>query len=58
MGYMFGVKATGMGLGSALDPLLKPMLGWRNEVRILALGFGTAAYWITGPNNPSSGPHP
>jgi predicted MFS family arabinose efflux permease len=47
MGRMFGAIAAGMGLGSSLGPLLNPLLGWRNEMRILALGFGTAAYWIS-----------
>ncbi len=47
MGRMFGAIAAGMGLGSSLGPLLNPLLGWRNELRILALGFGAAAYWIT-----------
>lgn len=47
MGGMFGAIAAGMGLGSSLGPLLNPLLGWRNEVRILALGFGAAAYWIS-----------
>jgi predicted MFS family arabinose efflux permease len=51
MGRMFGAIAAGMGLGSSLGPLLNPLLGWRNEVRILALGFGTAACWITRRNN-------
>lgn len=46
MGRMFGAVAAGMGLGSSLGPLLHPWLGWRNEMRILALGFGTAAYWV------------
>jgi predicted MFS family arabinose efflux permease len=46
MGRMFGAIAAGMGLGSSLGPLLNPLLGWRNEVRVLALGFGAAAYWI------------
>jgi predicted MFS family arabinose efflux permease len=46
MGRMFGAIAAGMGLGSSLGPLLNPLLGWRNEMRILALGFGTAAYCI------------
>jgi predicted MFS family arabinose efflux permease len=48
MGQMFGAIAAGMGLGSSLGPLLNPLLGWRNEMRILAFGFGTAAYWING----------
>jgi predicted MFS family arabinose efflux permease len=47
MGQMFGAIAAGMGLGSSLGPLLVPLLGWRNEVRILAFGFGAAAYWVT-----------
>jgi predicted MFS family arabinose efflux permease len=47
MGRMFGAIAAGMGLGSSLGPLLHPLLGWRNELRILALGFLTAAYWLT-----------
>ena len=47
MGRMFGAIAAGMGLGSSLGPLLNPLLGWRNELRILALGFGVAAYWTT-----------
>jgi predicted MFS family arabinose efflux permease len=47
MGRMFGAIAAGIGLGSSLGPLLDPLLGWRNELRILALGFGTAAYWVS-----------
>jgi len=47
MGRMFGAIAAGMGLGSSLGPLLNPLFGWRNEVRILAFGFGTASYWIS-----------
>jgi predicted MFS family arabinose efflux permease len=47
MGRMYGAVAAGMGLGSSLGPLLNPLLGWRNELRILALGFGAAAYWVT-----------
>ena len=44
MGRVFGAIAAGMGLGSSLGPLLNPLLGWRNEIRILALGFGAASY--------------
>ncbi len=47
MGRMFGAIAAGMGLGSSLGPLLNPLLGWQNELRIIALGFGTAACWVT-----------
>ena len=46
MGQIFGAIAAGMGLGSSLGPLLNPLLGWRNEIRILALGFGAASYWV------------
>jgi MFS family permease len=46
MGWMFGAIAAGMGLGSSLGPLLNPVFGWRNELRILALGFGATAYWV------------
>ena len=46
MGRMFGAIAAGIGLGSSLGPLLNPFLGWRNELRILAFGFGAAAYWV------------
>ena len=46
MGRMFGGIAAGMGLGSSLGPLLSPLLGWRNELRLLALGFGSAAYVV------------
>ena len=46
MGRMFGAIAAGMGLGSSLGPLLNPLLGWRTELRILALGFGASAYWV------------
>jgi predicted MFS family arabinose efflux permease len=45
MGQMFGAIAAGIGLSSSLGPLLYPLLGWRNEMRILAVGFGIAAYW-------------
>jgi MFS family permease len=47
MGRMFGAIAAGMGLGSSLGPLLNPLLGWQNEVRITALGFGAAACWVS-----------
>jgi predicted MFS family arabinose efflux permease len=47
MGRMFAAIAAGMGLGSSLGPLLNPLLGWRIELRILALSFGTAAYWVS-----------
>jgi predicted MFS family arabinose efflux permease len=47
MGRMFGAIAAGIGLGSSLGPLLNSLLGWRNELRILALGFGSAAYWVS-----------
>lgn len=47
MGNMFGAIATGIGFGSSLGPLLNPMLGWRNELRILSFGFGVAFLWIT-----------
>jgi predicted MFS family arabinose efflux permease len=47
MGELFGAVAAGTGLGSSLGPLLNPLLGWRNEIRILAVGFGFAALWIT-----------
>jgi MFS family permease len=47
MGRMFGAVAAGMGLGSSLGPLLNPLLGWQNELRIIALGFGTAACWVS-----------
>ena len=46
MGRMFGAIAAGMGFGSSFGPLLDPLLGWRNEMRILALGFGSASYWV------------
>jgi predicted MFS family arabinose efflux permease len=47
MGRMFGAIAAGMGLGSSLGPLLNPLIGWRNELRILALGFVAAFYWVS-----------
>ena len=47
MGRMFGAIAAGMGLGSSLGPLLNPLFGWQNEVRIIALGFGAAACWVS-----------
>jgi MFS family permease len=47
MGRMFGAIEAGMGLGSSLGPLLNPLLGWQNELRIIALGFGTAACWVS-----------
>lgn len=36
MGRMFGAIAAGIGLGSTLGPILNPLLGWRNEFRVLA----------------------
>lgn len=51
MGGMFGAIATGIGFGSSLGPLLDPVLGWRNELRILGSGFGIAALWITQPED-------
>lgn len=53
MGRLFGAIASGMGLGASLGPLLSPLIGWRNELRILALGYGTLAYWVSrfGMNN-------
>lgn len=47
MGRMFGAIAAGMGLGASLGPLLNPLAGWRNELRILALGYGTLACWAS-----------
>ena len=46
MGGMFGAIATGIGFGSSLGPLLNPVLGWRNELRILSFAFGVAFLWI------------
>jgi predicted MFS family arabinose efflux permease len=39
MGWIFGAVAAGMGLGSSLGPILNPVVGWRNEFRVLACGF-------------------
>jgi MFS family permease len=39
MGKIFGAVAAGMGLGSSLGPILNPLVGWRNEFRVLACGF-------------------
>jgi predicted MFS family arabinose efflux permease len=39
MGKIFGAVAAGMGLGSSLGPILDPLIGWRNEFRIIACGF-------------------
>jgi len=50
MGGMFGAISTGIGFGSSLGPLLNPLLGWRNELRLLGFGFGIAALWITQPD--------
>jgi predicted MFS family arabinose efflux permease len=36
MGRMFGAIAAGMGFGSSLGPMLNPLVGWRNEFRLLA----------------------
>jgi predicted MFS family arabinose efflux permease len=46
-GQIFGTIAAGMGLGSSLGPVLDPLIGWRNEIRILAIGFGITALWIS-----------
>jgi len=46
MGRLFGAVAAGMALGSSLGPLLNPVLGWRNELRILALSFAAAVCWV------------
>lgn len=47
MGRVFGAMAAGMGLGSSLGPLLNPLLGWRNELRVIALGLVSAACWVS-----------
>ena len=36
MGRMFGGIAAGIGFGSTLGPMLNPLVGWRNEFRLLA----------------------
>lgn len=47
MAQMFGAIAAGMGLGASLGPLLNPLFGWRNELRVLAVAFAFFACWIT-----------
>jgi len=47
MGRMFGAIAAGIGLGSSLGPILNPLLGWRSELRILAVSFAIFAFWIS-----------
>lgn len=54
MGRMFGAVVAGMGLGSSLGPLLNPLLGWRNELRIVAIGFAAASCWVS-KHNPGKG---
>ena len=46
MGRMFGVIATGMGLGVSLGPMLSALVGWRWTVRLIAVGFLIAAYLV------------
>lgn len=36
MGRMFGAITAGIGFGSTLGPILNPIVGWRNEFRVLA----------------------
>ena len=47
MGRMFGAIAAGMGLGSSLGPLLNPLVGWRNQLRVIAIGLAAAACWVS-----------
>lgn len=47
MGRMFGAIVAGMGVASSIGPLLNPLLGWRTEVRVVALGFAMAAYRVS-----------
>ena len=46
MGWIFGAVAAGMGLGSSLGPILNPVVGWRNEFRVLACGFFIIAIFL------------
>ena len=46
MGRMFGAIAAGIGFGSTLGPILNPIVGWRNEFRVLACGCFVAAVFI------------
>jgi predicted MFS family arabinose efflux permease len=46
MGWIFGAVAAGMGLGSSLGPILNPVVGWRNEFRVLACGFFLIAIFL------------
>lgn len=46
MGRMFGGIAAGIGFGSTLGPIMNPLIGWRNEFRILAGVFGFGAVFV------------
>lgn len=46
MGQIFAAIVAGMGLGASLGPLASALIGWRNVLRLLALGFLFAARWV------------
>jgi predicted MFS family arabinose efflux permease len=46
MGRMFGGIAAGIGFGSRLGPILNPLVGWRNEFRVLACVCGLGAVFV------------
>ena len=46
MGRMFGAIAAGLGFGSTLGPILNPIVGWRNEFRVLACACLLGAAFI------------
>jgi predicted MFS family arabinose efflux permease len=46
MGKMFGAIAAGMGFGVSLGPMVSTLIGWRNLLRLIAVGFLVAALWL------------
>ncbi|HSY34745.1 MAG TPA: MFS transporter [Acidobacteriaceae bacterium] len=46
MGTMFGGIAAGIGFGSTLGPMLNPLVGWRNEFRVLACACCLGAVFV------------
>ncbi len=46
LGRMFGGIAAGIGFGSTFGPMLNPLVGWRNEFRLLACVCGLGAVFV------------
>jgi predicted MFS family arabinose efflux permease len=46
MGKIFGAVAAGMGMGSSFGPILNPIIGWRNEFRVIAAGLALTAIFL------------